>query len=132
MDASHLESLSLFSTLSKRERDVVARCADEIDLPAGKELVHEGDFAYEFFVIEDGTAEVRCDDAHVADLGPGDFFGEMAALAKGRRNASVVTTSPTTAIVMTARDLRAISQQLPEVGERLRAAAEERARAVLQ
>ena len=131
MDASHLEGLALFSSLSKRERNVIAGCADEIDLPAGKELIHEGDNAYEFFVIETGSAEVRHSEEHVADLGPGDCFGEMGALERTRRNASVVTTSPTTAIVMTTQDLRSVCQQLPDVGEQLRAVVAERSRAVL-
>jgi len=131
MDASHLEGLPLFGDLSKKERRTIAQHADEIDLPAGKELVHEGTTAFEFFMIEQGTAEVRHGDEHVADLGTGDFFGEMGALQNAPRNASVVTTSPMTAIVMTARDLRLLSQAMPAVGEQLRAAIEKRARTAL-
>ena len=131
MDASHLEGLPLFGDLSKNERRRIAQHADEIDLPAGEELVHEGATAYEFFMIEQGSAEVRHGDEHVADLGTGDFFGEMGALHHAPRNASVVTTSPMIAIVMTAHDLRALSQAMPAIGEQLRAAIEKRSRTAL-
>ena len=54
MDEKHLSEVPLFASLSKRELQDVARHADEVDLGPGKELVHEGDFAFEVFAIEDG------------------------------------------------------------------------------
>jgi CRP-like cAMP-binding protein len=131
MDAVQLEGLTLFAGLSKRERARVAQLADEIDLPAGRKIVNEGAFAYELFVIEDGTAEVRRHDTHLADLGPGDFFGEMGVMAQGSRNASVVTTSPMTAVVMTAHDFRRVAQEMPSVANRIRATIEERAKTLI-
>jgi signal-transduction protein with cAMP-binding, CBS, and nucleotidyltransferase domain len=73
MDGHKLKSLPLFSSLEKRDLEQIAHAADEVDVEEGKELLHEGSFAYEFMVIEDGTAEVVRDGGHVADLGPGDF-----------------------------------------------------------
>ena len=108
----------------------VARHADEVDLPEGRELVREGAFAYELFAIEEGTAEVRHGDQPINTLGPGDFFGEIAVMSSGRRTATVVTTSPMTAVVMTASDFRALSRDLPDVVEKIRAAIEERTRDV--
>ena len=77
----------------------MAQCADEVDLRAGKELVREGDWSYEFFVIEEGTAEVVQRGERLAELGPGDFFGEMGVMEDTTRNASVIATSAMTAIV---------------------------------
>jgi CRP/FNR family cyclic AMP-dependent transcriptional regulator len=108
----------------------VAQCADEVDLPEGKELVHQGDFSYEFFVIEDGSAEVRIGDRHLATLGPGDFFGEMGLLDHIQRNASVVATSELTAMVMTGGAFRQMAREMPKVGDKIRAAVEERCRAL--
>ena len=122
MDATHLIDISLFAGLSNHEREEVARRADEIDVDAGKRLVSEGKFGYEFFVIENGTAEVVRDGKHVADLGPGDFFGEMALLGDEVRNASVVASSPMTAMVMTDQEFRALARQMPAVAEQIRAA----------
>jgi CRP-like cAMP-binding protein len=128
MDPSHLKTIELFAGLSRRERDEVARQADEIDFEAGKRLVNEGKFGYEFFVIENGTAAVLRDGEHLADLGPGDFFGEMALLGGVKRNASVIASSPMTAIVMTDRAFRSVARSMPEVAERIREACRERTR----
>jgi CRP-like cAMP-binding protein len=126
MDGLKLKSLPLFSDMDKRELDRVATVADEVDVSEGKELLHEGEFAYEFMVIEDGRAEVMRDGGHVADLGPGDFLGEIAAMQKGRRNASVFARSPMSLVVMTARDLRALAGSIPKLRRAVEARANER------
>jgi CRP-like cAMP-binding protein len=120
MDAARLKSFSLFSDLSDREREQVARWADEVDVKAGKHLVDQGRFAYEFFIIEEGTAEVTHNGDHLADLGPGDFFGEIGILEDEPRTASVVATSDMTLIVMTDRDFRDMTRSLPQVAETIR------------
>jgi CRP-like cAMP-binding protein len=131
MDEGRLSAVPLFAPLTPAERRRVAQLADEVDVPAGKELVREGRFAYEFFVIEDGTAEVVRYGEHVADLGPNDFFGEMGAMEDAKRNATVVATSPLTAIVMNAHDFRRVASELPQVAERIESAIAERSRTLV-
>jgi CRP-like cAMP-binding protein len=126
MEESRLTKTSLFAGLSRRELSRVARVTDEVTVQPGTRLVNEGDFAYEFFLIEDGSAEVIRDGAHLADLGPGDFFGEMGAMSDAQRNATVTAASPLKAIVMTARDFRSIALELPGVAERIRATVRQR------
>ncbi len=126
MDENKLKSVPLFASLRKDELRRVAQVADEIDADAGKELLQQGRFAYEFMVIQEGHAEVTRDGEHVADLGPGDFLGEIAALERGKRNATVVASSPVCLIVMTARDLRRLAESIPALGETIRAAASQR------
>src|SRR3954468_19963216 len=113
MDTEKLATLPLFESLSKRERQHVAQRSDEVDVPEGQHLVDKGDFPYEFYVIEEGEAEVRDGDEHIAALGPGDFFGETAILEHVARNASVVAASPMRLMVMTAQDFRGMSRELP-------------------
>jgi CRP/FNR family cyclic AMP-dependent transcriptional regulator len=132
VNEARLKSISLFEGLSKKERRRVAQCADEVDIREGKRLVAEGDFAYEFFVIEQGTAEVTHGGKRLAELGPGDFLGEMGVLERAPRNANVVATSPMTVIVMTGRDLRQIGREMPEVTQQITAAAERRAQAFME
>ena len=127
MDVKHLEGLALFERLSKAQLAEVARQADEIDVEAGKRLVSEGRFGYEFFVIENGTAEVVHGEEHIADLGPGDFFGEMAILGDTTRNADVIASSPMTAMVMTDSQFRSLARRAPEVAEKIREACRQRA-----
>ena len=126
MDAEHLKGIALFEMLSKAERAEVASRADEIDVEAGKRLVSEGRFGYEFFVIENGTAEVLRGNEHLADLGPGDFFGEMALLGDTTRNADVIAATPMTAMVMTDAAFRALARKMPEVADKIREACRER------
>lgn len=124
MNAARLKPIPLFSELTDRQRDQVARWADEVDIKAGKHLVDQGRFAYEFFVIEEGTAEVTHDGDHVTDLGPGDFFGEIGILGDEPRTASVVATTDMTLIVMTDRDFREMTRRMPEVADTIRRAME--------
>ena len=126
MDEQHLRSIEMFAALDKDKLRRIAQSADEIDVQAGKELLHEGDYAYEFMAIEEGEAEVTRGGEHVADLGPGDVLGEIAALERGRRNASVVARSPMRLAVMTAYDMRSLAASIPEFEQSLRAAAGER------
>lgn len=126
MDPSRLKSIALFRELSSKDQKRVAQWADEVDLPAGRTLVKEGQFGWEFFVIESGAVEVRRGDALLATLGPGDFFGEMALLEADRRTATVATTEPTTVIVMTGQQFRSMANEMPEVAERIREAVEAR------
>jgi CRP-like cAMP-binding protein len=126
MDQRHLEAIPLFAGLSRHDRRELAKRADEIDVEAGKRLVSEGRFGYEFFVIEDGSAEVVRGNEHLADLGPGDFFGEMALLNDAERNASVVASTQLTAMVMTSTEFRHLARELPQVAEKIRAACRER------
>src|SRR4051812_49955564 len=82
MDESQLQSIPLFESLPRDARRLVAQHADAIEVPKGTELVRQGEFAYEFFIIESGGAEVLRDGKRVAELGPGDFLGEMGSLSK--------------------------------------------------
>jgi CRP-like cAMP-binding protein len=120
MDIKHLEGIGLFQGLSKDQLAEVARQADEIDVEAGKRLVSAGRFGYEFFVIENGTCEVVRGDEHLADLGPGDFFGEMAILGDTVRNADVVASTALTAMVMTDSQFRHLARRMPEVADQIR------------
>ena len=126
MDEHKLRDLPLFSSLPKRELRKIASHADEVEIRDGEELLREGNFAHEFMVVVDGRAEVLRSGEPVAELGPGDFLGEIAALDKGHRTATVVARSPMTVVVMTARDLRHIAHEMPDVDAQLREAARAR------
>ena len=129
MHEKRLKEVPFFDWLSKKELTFVGQQTDEIDVPAGKVLAAEGDLGREFFVVESGTAEVTRDGEHVIDLGPGDFFGEMALLEDDRRTATVTATSPMVLIVMSRSGFRAVDRQMPAVHARVAAAiAERRAR----
>jgi len=126
VDAKRLETLPLFRDLSRKEREQIARWTDEVDVPVGYQLLEQGRLPHEFFVIETGTAAVAKDGEHIADLGPGDFFGEIAIMEHDRRTASVVATTPVTAIVMLARDFETMAGVMPHVADQIHEAIRER------
>ncbi len=117
---------SLFSDLPQEELVRVAELSESLDVPAGEAIDSKDDFAYEFFVIEEGTAEVVSDGRKLADLGPGDFFGEIGLLITGRRTASVVSTSPMRVVAMFDPCFRRMERELPEFAETVRTACKER------
>jgi CRP/FNR family transcriptional regulator, cyclic AMP receptor protein len=121
-----LKDVPFFSSLSKRELTEVAKQTDEVDVAEGKALAREGDFGHEFFVIVDGTADVVRGDTRLAELGPGDFFGEMALVGEERRMATVTATSPMRVLVMTRESFRAIDRAMPAVHTRIVEAIEAR------
>src|SRR5690242_11096423 len=108
-----LKHVPLFAGCSNKELGEVARVADEIDFRAGKTLIREGSPGREFFVLVDGTAEIKRKGRKIDSAGPGDFFGEMALLSDQPRNATVVTTSPVDALVVTARNFRTLVETNP-------------------
>ena len=92
----------------------------------GKPLVNEGDYAYEFMAIEEGTAEVLRGDEILAELGPGDFFGEMGLLGHDKRNATVVAKTPMRLITLDQWDMRRLEKAVPSAAETIKRAAESR------
>jgi CRP/FNR family transcriptional regulator, cyclic AMP receptor protein len=126
VDAKDLKAVPLFASLSDADLKQVAQQAEDVDIREGKQLITEGRFAYEFFAIEEGTADVTIGGKVVRQLGPGDFFGEMALLVADRRTASVVATSPMRLVVLTAGQFHALERNAPGVAAQIRAAIEER------
>ena len=114
----------MFASLDDETLRGIATFASESSVPAGKHLVREGDYAYEFMAIEEGEAEVVRGGETVATLGRGDFFGEIAVLEKRLRTASVVATTPMRLVTLTHWDLKRVGAAM----EQIRATLEERKR----
>jgi CRP/FNR family transcriptional regulator, cyclic AMP receptor protein len=129
LDATRLSSIPLFEEVGEEELAQIAPFATEVSVEEGRELVREGDFSYEFMAIEEGQAEVTRGGEHVADLGPGDFFGEMGLLERTLRNATVTAKTPMRLITLTGWDLKRVERAAPEAIERIRAVLEERRQA---
>ena len=121
-----IKRVPLFEHCTKRELALIAKVADELDLPAGKELTREGKPGREFLVLLAGTADVHKRGGKVAALGPGDFIGEIALLIDVPRTATVTTTTPARVLVVTARHFRQVLAQSPETRVKLVEALAER------
>jgi CRP-like cAMP-binding protein len=121
MDAETLKAVPLFADMSPDERRKVAQWADEVEVGEGKELIRQHGLGHEFFAILDGTATVTDGDRQIAQLGPGDYFGEVALLESERRTANVVSTTPMKLVVMSRSDFLAMSKAMPDTAAALRA-----------
>ena len=110
-----IRKVPLFSRLSKPELRDLAMLADEIDLRDGKEMTRQGHPGREFFVLLEGTADVRKNGRKINTLGPGDFFGEIALVSREPRTATVTATSPVRTLVITDRSFRRLLDESPQV-----------------
>jgi CRP/FNR family cyclic AMP-dependent transcriptional regulator len=126
LDPSRLKSIALFREIPEDALREIATFADETSVSPGQHLVEEGDYSYEFMAIEEGNAEVLRDGQHVADLGPGDFFGEMGLLEKDRRSATVVAKTPMRIITLTGWDLKRMEKSMPQAVQQIRTTMEQR------
>ena len=126
MEPARLKSIPLFQTVSDEELSEIAPFADEVQVEVGTQLVREGDFSYEFFAIEEGEAEVTRGGEHVADLGPGDFFGEIGLLEKDLRTASVSAKTGMRLVTLSGWDMKRMEKSMPQAVERVRQVLETR------
>ena len=114
-----LASVPLFSACSRNQLQVVARRAERAEVPAGKVLVREGAAGAEFFVILDGTAEVTRHGRHIATLGTGASFGELALLDRAPRNATVTAKTEMDLAVLGQREFAAMIDEVPGFSHKL-------------
>lgn len=126
LDASRLKSIPLFAEVGDEELSQIAPFANEVSVEEGKVLVREGDFSYELMAIEEGSVEVTRGGEHVADMGAGDFFGEVGLLERTLRNATVTAKTPVRLITLTGWDLKRVERAAPQALERVRGVLEER------
>jgi CRP/FNR family transcriptional regulator, cyclic AMP receptor protein len=126
VDPGRLKAIPLFQSVSDEALTEIGTFAQEASVEQGRELVREGDYSYELMAIEEGTAEVTRGGEHVADLGPGDFFGEVGLLEKDLRNATVVAKTPMRLVTLTGWDLKRMERAIPEAVESIRSVIEQR------
>ena len=94
-----LRGVRFFEELTDDDLDRVARVGTRRTYAAGEALVERDSARGGLFVILSGAATVDVGGtAH--ELGPGDFFGEMALLGRTRRTASVTASEPVEALVI--------------------------------
>lgn len=126
MNPADLANVELFHELTEEELERLAKIMRCKKHRVGEPLVEEGDVPTKFFVLLSGHVTVHRDGSHVADLGPGDFFGEVGVLSLDARNASVIATTPVEVAEVFGWDLRNLLDNMPELGAKLEQAAGER------
>ena len=117
--ADELARVPLFASLGDAERRELASGFAVRTAESGSRLVGEGAPGYLFFILVEGTATVTSHGATLRELGPGDFFGEIAIIAGGRRTASVTATSHVKLLVMSANGFRELQEAWPDVAAKI-------------
>ena len=126
MDVSALKNTPLFADVPDDALAKVATFATLDSVAEGKVIIREGGYSNDFYVIEDGTVKVEREGDHLADLGPGDVFGEQGLLEKQERSATVTATTPVRLIRIEHWELARMRQAMPDVVDKLRRRVEER------
>ena len=105
-----LKSVDQFRNYTKAQRREVARLTEHVKVSEGEILLREGQIGREFFLILSGIVKVTQKGRVVNTLGPGDFFGEVAALNRGLRNATVTALSDLDVLIIGPCEFNAIVQ----------------------
>jgi CRP/FNR family cyclic AMP-dependent transcriptional regulator len=110
-----LRRIPLFTDFGRRDLERLSQLADEVEVPAERRLMAEGDRGAEMFVIASGRVRVEREGRRINSLGPGDFFGEIALLDGGPRTATVTADERTRLLVLTRREFHTMMEEFPEV-----------------
>jgi len=110
-----LERIPLFSGLGQKGLVRLGQLADEVDVPAERCLMAQGDRGSEMFVVVSGQVRVERDGQRINTLGPGEFFGEIAILDGGPRTATVTADEQSRLLVLTHRDFHSMMEEFPEI-----------------
>jgi CRP/FNR family cyclic AMP-dependent transcriptional regulator len=116
---SYLATVPLFSALSSKELEEVVRAAEELDVTAGDELVTEGRIGREFFLILSGDAVVRRDGKQLAELGAGQWFGELSLIDHKPRSATVVAVTDMKLLVLAPAEFAGLLETVPSMAAKL-------------
>ena len=126
MDPQVLKAVPFFGDLDDGELSEVAAAVTEMSVPEGKEIVREGDYSPDLFVIEEGEAAVVRDGSELARLGPGDFFGEAGVVEKAQRNATIRAETRMRLVVLDHWALGRLEKSAPQTVQRIRELTAER------
>jgi CRP-like cAMP-binding protein len=101
--------------LSRKDLEQVGRLADEVDLPAGKVLMRQGDIGREFYVIIDGEVTLERDGKFLRTMGAGEFFGDISLVTERPRTATVTVAKDARFLVLGHREFHSLLDTFPSI-----------------
>lgn len=110
-----IRGVKIFSSLDDRSIERLAGEFIERTFEPGQEIAHEGEGGQNFFVVDDGEADVTVHGQKVGTLKRGDSFGEIALVDKSARTATVTATTPMRAYGLPVWSFRPFAQEHPDV-----------------
>ena len=113
--SSPLAHSELAQQVSLVELDALDHIATVVDLEAGSKVIRQGRLGRQCLVVIDGRLSVERDGAQVADLGPGQFAGEISLLSRRPCNADVVANEGSRAYVLSPREFSSLMDGNPGI-----------------
>ena len=114
-----LHRIPLFAGFDHKHLERLGMLAEEVDVPAGKVLMRQGELGDDLMIIYDGLVTVERDGAQINRLGPGQFFGEIALLQRGPRTATVTVETPCKLLVLNHRDFDTVMEEFPDIAAKV-------------
>jgi CRP/FNR family transcriptional regulator, cyclic AMP receptor protein len=114
-----LSRVPLFGQCNKAELREIARLGTEAEVASGIELTREGARGREFFLLLQGEVDCTVHDVNLGVLGPGDFFGELALLDGGERNATIKTRQKVRVLVLDRSEFHRLLLASPSISLKL-------------
>jgi cAMP-dependent protein kinase regulator len=116
---SYLSAVPMFHRCTPEQLDRVADSGTAISTPAGSTIVREGEAGDEFYVITSGRAKVSRSGSDVAQLGVGDYFGELALFDPAPRNATVTADSDVSTVALSRSSFEKVLGEIPAIRDTL-------------
>jgi len=114
-----LEKNPLWAGLERKDLQAIVKASEERKFETGNIILGKGEGGVGFYLIMDGSVEVRSDSKIVAKLGPGQFFGEMAVLDNQPRSADVVAVEPSRCLIVSEWSFKALISENPRIALRM-------------
>ena len=118
----YLAQVPLFSSCSTRDLGKIAKAADRINMVAGTTIITQGTAGKQAFVVLSGSATVKRNGKKIATVQAGAIVGELSLLDRGSRTATVVCDTDCELLVVDARHLFAVIDEVPAMAHKLLAA----------
>lgn len=110
MLVERLQGVPWFAACSDEQLAEIARMAEHLQIQDGEVILREGRLGRELYIILDGTVVVTRAGRTVNEWGPGDYFGELAAIEEAPRSATVTATSDLEVLIVGPRELEAMME----------------------
>ncbi|MEO5885630.1 MAG: cyclic nucleotide-binding domain-containing protein [Candidatus Limnocylindrales bacterium] len=110
-----LASAALFADVNADGLAGIAKRAIEVTFETGQVIARRGDVGTGFFVVATGRVQVERDGRTIANLGPGEFFGELSVLDGQPRTAQVVAAESTVCLALASWEFEAVVRDQPSV-----------------
>lgn len=117
--ADWLAKVQLFRGVDREALERIAEQVGEVDFAAGRHIVLQGQIGNGLYLLVSGHARVVRGDTELAQMGPGDFFGELAVIDQQPRLASVIADEPVTCLALASWDLLSLLDREPTVARNL-------------